>query len=159
MIEQETQGHIFQAFAGATDVVLRELARTEDAVVSEEWKPDYQWVGEIAALIPLNSATIDELILSMSVSVAETLARRMLAETGVPVDAEMMRDCLGEMANGIAGQAKALLHSTPSRITFSTPRVILPGSEEAGRRANGDCLVLKCVCDVGEFAVQVRLRR
>jgi CheY-specific phosphatase CheX len=158
-IDQETQEQILSAFATATEIVLRELARTEDAVVSAERRPDHQWIGDIAAIIDLTSANLDELILSMPVAVAETLARRILAETPATVDTDMIRDCVGETANGIAGQAKALLHGTPSRIAFSVPRIILPDSEEAGHRTNGDCLVLSCVCDVGEFAVQVRLRK
>jgi CheY-specific phosphatase CheX len=157
-IDQQTQNVILEAFTAASGVVLSELDRTEGVVLSAERRPGHRWIGEIAAVIDLTSATLDALVLSMPLAVAEILARRMLAETPVSVDADMIRDCLGEMANGIAGQAKALLHSTPAKIIFSTPRIIFREGEAPAEPAFGDCLVLVYGCDVGELAVQVRLR-
>ncbi len=151
-IDQQTQELLVGAFASATELVLRELARTESVLESAEWRTEEPWRGELAALIDLKSATVAELMLCMPVAVAENLARRLLAETGVVVDAEMVRDCLGETANGIAGQAKALLHGSAAQMTFSTPRIV-----EADEAKGGGWLVLRYGSEVGALAVQVRL--
>src|SRR4051812_12669340 len=61
------------------------------------------------------------LVLSFPGRTAATLARRILAEAAVDADAMMVQDCMGEVANVVAGQAKALLVGSPSHFTLSTP--------------------------------------
>ena len=64
----------------------------------------------------------------------------------------MVRDCMGEVANVVAGQAKALLVGTPSHFTLSTPS--RPAAGAAGRDGTGGW-VIRFDSDAGEFTVHV----
>jgi CheY-specific phosphatase CheX len=81
---------------------------------------------------------------------AAALARRVLAEAAVELSTEMIRDCMGEVANVVAGQAKALLFGTPFHFTLSTPTVLAGHAPVAGGSQ-----VVVFDSDVGEFAARI----
>lgn len=58
-------------------------------------------------------------VLSFPRATAEALAQRILV--GVPLDAGMIQDCMGELLNVITGRAKTLTFGTPEHFTFTTP--------------------------------------
>jgi chemotaxis protein CheX len=110
--------------------------------------------GDFAAVIGLRLAAGGLLALRFPAATAAALAGRVLAELGGPPDAEMARDCLGEVANVVAGQAKALLADTPHRFTFSTPRVLTGPEADLRPEPGAVGLALAFSSDVGEFALE-----
>jgi chemotaxis protein CheX len=86
-----------------------------------------------------------------------SLAGRALAGVTEELTEDIVRDCLGEIANVVAGQAKALLAGTPYHFTFSTPTVVAGGGHEGGATPGGGYLVVLFGSDVGDFALQLGL--
>jgi CheY-specific phosphatase CheX len=70
------------------------------------------------------------------------------------LDPAMVADCMGEIANIIAGQAKALLHGTPNHFVFSTPTVTL-GEQKMVFKDKMTSLVIAFECEQGPFALQL----
>ncbi len=87
---------------------------------------------------------------------ALTLTRRVLGEAGHVTDHALVYDCMGEIANVTAGQAKALLVETPYRFTFSVPTVATTAGGPVSTAVSGEhCLVVVFGCDAGDFALQL----
>jgi CheY-specific phosphatase CheX len=62
---------------------------------------------------------------------------------------------MGEITNVIAGQAKAMLHGTPHRFAFSTPRLLSGGDPVPGAVAGREFLVVVFASDAGDFTLQL----
>lgn len=91
--------------------------------------------------------------MSFADGVGTALARRILAESGAEPDAAMVRDCLGEVVNVVAGQAKTLLSGSPSHFMLGTPTLVavVPALDASER------LLVTFACELGDFTLHVRL--
>ena len=99
------------------------------------------------------------LVLSFPAQTAAALAGRVLAEVTPAPDDDLVRDCMGELANVIAGQAKTLLAETPYQLLLATPSILSGAGLEFGSRPDADGLVVVFGSDAGDFALQVCLKR
>ncbi len=148
---------LLESFISAADMTLREWATTDVVVRAVYQHGRHQTFGEVAAVIPLLSAPEESLVLSCPEPTAATLAGRILARPVEELDDALIRDCLGEIANVVAGHAKALLAETPYRFTLSTPRSL--GRAETGSTPARDCLIAAFGSDAGDFALQLFLKQ
>lgn len=112
------------AFAEAVAVALREMAGVEAAHTETRRDVGGAPWGEAAALIRLLTPARGAMVVSMSAATASALTARVLADAAPAPDAAMIADCLGEVANVIAGQAKTLLNGTPFHFTIATPTAV-----------------------------------
>jgi CheY-specific phosphatase CheX len=108
--------------------------------------------ADLVAAIGLTTADGEgRLELCMPERTADELARRILAGAVDRLTADLVRDCMGEVANVAAGQAKALLVGRPSHFVLSTPVV------RAGGSAGGPGgWVIRFTSEAGEFDVHLR---
>ena len=74
------------------------------------------------------------------------------------MDENLVRDCVGEIANVIAGQAKALLAGGPYHLTFSVPRIVVE-EQDCLPQPDQDCLAAVLSSDLEDFALQLFLKR
>ena len=81
------------------------------------------------------------------------LAERLLAGTRQELDDSIIRDCVGEIANVIAGQLKALLASTRCSFTMSLPQTV-GASGPHPMSPSSECLVVLFSSELGEFSIQ-----
>ena len=142
-------GEFIEAFATNVPFALRELAGIE-AVVRDSGPPTgADDLASVCAVIRLTGPGGDgRLVLSLPTQTATELTQKILAGTTGGVTADLIRDCMGEVANVIAGQAKALLVGTPSHFTLSTPEV------RAGGAADGfEGWSIRFESDCGPFVV------
>lgn len=117
-------GEFVEAFAAAVPFALREMAGAEAVVRDSGPTTAPGDVANLTAVIRLTTAGgAGRLTLGFPERTATNLARLVLADKVGDLTAELVRDCMGEVANVIAGQAKALLVGTPSHFTLSTPEV------------------------------------
>jgi CheY-specific phosphatase CheX len=157
-LDQPDSEHIREAFLTATQTTLREMIGVE-AVPGDSGPQTAQPSQGIAALIPLTTpAGSGSLLLCCPEPTAAVLARRYLAEYVGEPDAALVRDCVGEIANVIAGQAKGILSGTPDRFSFSPPRDVSEDPSEP-QPPRADCLTLAFQSDVGPFSLQVRFHQ
>jgi CheY-specific phosphatase CheX len=147
-----TTHELVEAFSEAVPAALSEMAGVE-AVVRETCPASaINPCADLIAGIGLTMAGGEgRLELCLPERTAAELARRVLAETMDPVAEDMVRDCMGEVANVVAGHGKALLVGRPSHFTLSTP-VVRAGGLVEGTRG----WVIRFESDVGQFSVHVR---
>ena len=149
---------LVEPFIEATRTALRETAGTELDVRAVFQRSMYRPSGNYAAAVDLTSAAVARLVLDFPERTAAGLASRILAGVNQEPDENLIRDCAGEMANVVAGQAKAMLAGGPYQFTFSLPKVLV-GAIASTLQQVQDCLVVSFNCDQGEFALQLFLRR
>ena len=140
------------AFDEAVAMTLREMAGVECALRDRRQVTGGEFAG-LTALLRLMGGKEGYLALSCPASVAAELARKVFAESGTEPEAAMIRDCVGEVANVIAGQAKTRLYGTPQHFTLSPPVFGL----ERPPDTNASRWVLTYSSEIGDFTVCVRL--
>src|SRR4051812_33120886 len=131
---------------------LREMAGV-DAVVRASRPADATDLGaDLVAAIGLRMADGEAwLELCLPGRTAEELARRILAGAVDPLTPDLVRDCMGEVANVVAGQAKALLFGRRSHFALSTP-IVRAGGPDGGTAG----WVIRFESEAGEFGVHLR---
>jgi chemotaxis protein CheX len=158
-VSTEVREQIVDVFISATSMTLVEMTQTEPIVRSVCRMTQLLTAGDISALLGLAAERGggDLLVLSFPAQTAEALAGRVLAEVAQAPDVELIRDCMGELANVVAGQAKTLLAETPFQLALATPRILLGAGLEVASPC--DSMILAVIFDsaAGEFALQVCL--
>lgn len=146
-----------EAFIAGTLAALQELYQLDGttAPASDSVNSPTSLGHTIAAQIKLLLDPPGVLMIATPVDVARRLAERYLP-SGSKLSDELIGDCLGELANVIAGQAKTALKGTPYHFMLTTPDVardsVLPNDvSQAWRGA--------IVCEAGTFTIFVHLPR
>jgi chemotaxis protein CheX len=154
-VDGEVRENLLEPFIAAVRAALGEMAGAEPVVRAVYRKPMQHAFGDIAAVILLRSVRGDaSLVLGFPQATAAALARRILAEVKHAVEEDLIRDCVGEIANVVAGQAKALLAERPVRFEFRLPQMVVNAAEFQPCQGV-DCLVVIFDCDHGSFALQL----
>jgi chemotaxis protein CheX len=158
----EIRDQVLEPFISGTRLALSEMAGVEIVVQDVYKQPLDKTLHEISALLALTSPTEKEgcLILSFPGQTARAIADRMLAAAeGEPPAPDIVSDCMGEIANVVAGQAKALLAGSPYHFTFSTPTVISGAGQDIQPLHGQDCLIVAFMCEAGPFGMQLVLNK
>ena len=127
-VSKEIRDGILEPFIAATFAALGEIPAAE-LVVKTVYRAVHCSRGDISALLTLTSANQGTIVLSFPQRTAAALAREILAGVTEVIDDNLIRDCVGEIANVVAGQAKAMLAGTPYQFTFSVPTIVV-GTDE-----------------------------
>ena len=149
-----TSDELLAALAEAVAVALRELAGVEAAPRAARTASGPEGFADVSAVLAVTTrAGPGYFVLSFGDEHGAALAKRVLADLGAAPEPGVIRDCLGEVVNVVAGQAKTLLFGTPMHFTLATPAVV------AGvpALANLERLLVTFVGELGEFALHVRL--
>lgn len=147
----KTGDELVAPFAEGVAATFREMAGAEVMLRAAVVSAGDEAFAAVTMLLPLTTAAgPGRLILSFPEVTAVALARQVLKEE---VDSGMVCDCIGEVANVVAGQAKTLLLGTPSHFTLATPMSVRAG--DAGVSAGWQ--VLQFESELGAFTVYVDL--
>jgi len=157
-VPPEIREQLLEPFIAGASLTLTELAQVEPAVRSTYRTALPRTLGDISAVLGLTAEGGELLVLSFPAQTAASLAGRVLAEVTTAPDDELIRDCMGELANVIAGQAKTLLAETPYQLLLATPRVLSGPGLEVGSRPGVEGLVVVFGSEAGDFALQVCLK-
>lgn len=142
-------------FQEAALLTLRDLASTETTVKAVYQKTGYKMFGDVSAVIGLVCRGEGSMIVSFPEATAEELARRVLAGLSDRPSPDIVRDCVGEIANIIAGQARARLADSPYAFAMTTPTVVSGSGHEIRHKPGMPCLVIAFTSDLGDFALQI----
>ena len=156
-VSPEVREQLLEPFIAAASLTLAELAQTELAVRSVYRTALPRTLGDISAVLGLTAEGGEVLVLSFPAPTAAALAGRVLAEVTQAPDDDLVRDCMGELANVIAGQAKTLLAETPYQLLLATPSILSGAGLEVGSRPGAEGLVVVFGSDAGDFALQLCL--
>jgi CheY-specific phosphatase CheX len=154
-VSKELREQLLEPFITGVRAALGEMARTELVVRAIRRTILPRPLGDIAAVVGLSSPTGGALIFGYPHQTATALSRRILSGVTEEVDESLIRDCVAEIANVAAGQAKALFAETPYRFSFSLPAVFEAHDPEVCPRDGLDCLLVILASDVGELALHL----
>jgi chemotaxis protein CheX len=150
-IDAELREQLQEPFISAATGALAEMTGTDLVVHSVYQRAFRDAPGDVSVLVGLTGATLDYLVLSFPKQTATALAGRMLAGA-TAVDDSLIQDSAGEIANVVAGQAKAMLAHTPHEFSFSIPHVVA-GPAEARSLEGRTCLAVAFNSNHGEFGM------
>jgi len=156
-VSAEIRDRLLEPFITATRAALGEMANTEVVVRTVCRNPGPHALSDISVVLRLTSATEGTLVLTFPEQTAAALARRILAGVSAEVDEQLIRDCVGEIGNVVAGQAKALLAGTPYHFAFSLPRIVA-GVDDLQPAPGLDCLAVAFNSEQGEFTLRMFLK-
>ena len=154
-VSQEERDQLLEPFIAAACVALREFAGTEATVRAAYRQTSPQTCAELAAVIRLSREPGGILALGCSRPTAAALAGRILTGVTQELDEALIRDCLGELANVIAGQAKALLAGTPYHFAYAPPSVVSGADPRIQPSSESDCVVIAFGSDVGDVVLRL----
>ncbi len=146
---------LLEPFITAVTLTLHEMAGALVEVRAVSEKQEHRTLGDVSALLALSPPLGGSLVLSFPEPTAAAVARRVLADVGAEPDEALVCDCLGEVVNVVAGQAKTLLLGTPYHFHLSTPVVLNGAGREIPHPEGGRCFVVAFGGDVGDFALQL----
>ena len=153
-VSAEIREKLVEPFITATRTALGEMANTEVVVRAVFQNSSPPVLRDISIAIRLTAATEAWLVLSFPERTAVILSSRILSGVTANVDHQLLGDCVAEIGNVVAGQAKALLAGTPFHFAFSLPRVIV-GVDDFGHLAGFNCLLVAFDCNAGDFALRL----
>jgi chemotaxis protein CheX len=151
----ELHNTLLEPFISATCLTLHEMASIDAAARSVSRERVERLPAGITAVLGLGAETRGYLLLTFSAQTAAAVAERVLAGVSHELSDEIVRDCIGEIANVVAGQAKALLAETPFRVTLSMPKVVDDPGTELGLPPGLDCQIVSFSSDLGEFTLSL----
>lgn len=151
----DLRDHLLAPFITATEQAFAEMAATEVKVRTVYRKSGYRMFGDISSVIGLLGDSEGSMVISFPNKVALGVARLLLQSVpGEPTE-ELMRDCIGELANVIAGQARSMVEKSRFPFSISTPTVIAGAGHEIRHKPGSPCLVVAFESGLGEFALQI----
>jgi chemotaxis protein CheX len=154
-IDDETHCPLLEPFIAGTQAALTEMAGAEVIVRTAVRTGLCPAPDDVSAVVQIASATWGFLVLSFPQRTAAALVKRILAGAQQEIDANLICDGVGEIANVVAGQAKALLAGTPHHFTFSLPQVVIGASPKLAAQTGHDCWVVSFSTELGEFALRL----
>ena len=147
---------VVREMAAFTRAALGEMAQTEVVARTVHQGRHHHVFADVTVMLQLTSSIEGFLVLSFPERTAAALAKRILADVSAEIDEELTRDCIGEIGNVVAGQAKALLAGTPYHFSFSVPMVIVDAKDIHPPPAM-ESLIVAFQGDAGEFTLQLFL--
>jgi chemotaxis protein CheX len=157
-VAAEIRENLLEPFIAATCTTLGEMNGIEVVVKSVSQSTADEPGEVVTAVLELVSEAIGRLVLRFPRQTAVAFARRFLAGVKDEIDEDLTRDCIGEIANVVAGQAKAMLAETAYRFAFSIPRVVVADCPELRTRVGQKCLVISFSSCLGGFTLQLFLK-
>ena len=145
--------HINPALQSVVNV-LTTMAGITPIIGKPSIKTDQKAPGVVTGLIDLVGAeTTGSLAISFSKPVALEIANKMLRLETDEVD-EMVEDLVGEMANMMAGGAKAIYQEQGYDFELTLPSVLSGENHLVKHSVSGTTILLPFTTDSGEFYVE-----
>lgn len=156
-ILEDIRKQLLGPFTSVIKVTMREMAGIEPMVRAVYQKTGHKIFGDISAVIGLKSSVDGAMVLSFPGDSAMAFTKLILKDVIDNPDGDIVRDCVGEIANVIAGQARGILASTSYQFAISTPIIVSGEEHEIRHRPGLPCLVAVFTSDAGDFALQLCL--
>lgn len=142
-------------FIASTKTVFKTMVATDIAIGKPLIiKANEEQHADVSAVIGMSGDAVGCVVLSLPMETACNLASKF---AGVPLTQAHpdFGDALGELANMVAGQAKAKFEGL--NVSISLPSVIVGDNHVVSQSRAKPRLALPCQCDLGGFTVEVVL--
>jgi CheY-specific phosphatase CheX len=151
MESTDAWSQILESFATATRDTLSAMAQI-DVVQQPFTETHFAETSAIAVHLPLRGTLSGMLVLRVPSRTASALAVRILGDiaTGPTLDDTLIRDCIGEVANVVGGQTKALHGDGIFRIDLS--QLTITSNDLTPTHSNE---AFAFTCELGDFSIHV----
>lgn len=142
-------------FIASTKTVFKTMVATEITIGKPIIiKANEEQTADVSAVIGMSGDAVGCVVLSLPMTTACNIATKF---AGVPLSQEHpdFSDALGELANMVAGQAKAKFEGL--NVSISLPSVIVGKEHVVSQSKAKPRLALPCACSLGDFTVEVVL--
>ena len=141
-------------FVHSVREVLQTMAQVPVTVGSPTLKTSPLATYDVSGIIGFSGEYIGSMVLSFPRTTAVAIVASF---AGMPLapDSPDFADAVGELANMIAGSAKA---GFGGGTNISVPSIIMGQGHSVARLHDVPCLVIPCRTPAGEFAVEVNLK-
>jgi chemotaxis protein CheX len=139
-------------FIASVRNVFKTMLTTEVSVSKPVVKDRHEGFADVSAVIGLSGDATGCVVLSFPMSTAVTAASKFAGTQMTPTH-EDFSDALGELANMVAGQAKASLDGL--NLNISLPTVIVGREHVVTQSKMAPRLALPCDSALGRFCVEV----
>ena len=141
-------------FIAAVKHVFKTMLQADIMVSKARLKGKDEPCPDVSAVIGLSGDAVGSVVLAFPMSTA-TRSAGQFAGTPMTPDHEDCADALGELANMVAGQAKA--HLDGLSVSISLPNVIVGRDHRILESKHAPKLVIPCDSALGRFAVEVAM--
>lgn len=154
-LDEPLREQFVEPFVAAIRLALAEMATVAVAV-----RAVYQTRGtpaprDFAAVVELRSTTPRLLVLAFPARTARDLTGRILRDVKEADHERLIGDCVGEIANVVAGHAKTALSGTRYQFSCALPKVVAGPLNLPARGHGGSELVAILDCDAGEIDLRI----
>lgn len=146
---------LLNPFTTATIQTFQEMAGLTVTVKSVYEKSGYKMFGDISAVIGLMANVEGSMVLSFPDHTAADVVKQILRGVMDQPSQDAIRDCVGEIANVIAGQVRGQLEGSPYHFALSTPTIVAGVGHEIRHKAGIPCQVVAFSSELGDFGLQV----
>jgi chemotaxis protein CheX len=153
--ERSSSSELVLPFVNSARTVLSTMARITSTIGCPYLKNDLTIRHDVSGIIAFTGGIEGTVVIGFQLGVAKFVVNALSGTDVAPSD-PYFADCVGELANMIAGSAKKHLNAAAS---ISVPTVII-GTGHTTARVNGvPCVVIPCSTPAGDFAVEVNIKR
>jgi chemotaxis protein CheX len=142
-------------FIASTKTVFKTMVATEITIGKPAFiQPNAEIAADVSAVIGMSGDAVGCVVLSLPMETAVNAASKF---AGVTLTHEHpdFSDALGELANMVAGQAKARFDGL--NVSISLPSVIIGREHVVSQSRAKPRLALPCASNLGNFTVEVAL--
>lgn len=140
-------------FVSAIENVFKTMLGAEIVIGKPILKSNNDPHADISALIGYTGNVSGSVTLCFSKHTALNAVGKLIGQEVSEDDTSELADALGELANMVAGQAKASLPE--SGIAISLPRVVRGSDHVVLNSDKTPVILLRCDCELGRFSVEV----
>lgn len=117
----------------------------------------FQALADISGIIGFAGDVQGAVVLSFPLELAEVVYQKMTGETPT-ADLQLVSDAVGELANMVAGGAKAPLSNFGVNMHISIPTVVAGMNHAVSVKSTGPCLVVPFTIEGKTFWMQINMR-
>lgn len=138
--------------------VLDEILNVKPKLSKPYVKQSNEPLFDISGIIGLTGEAVGSIAFSLPKQTALKIVSRFIGEEVLGLSADT-RDAIGELTNIIAGRVKKIFYEQKIHIKISIPNVIV-GKEHTISSTKGiSTIVIPFECELGDFAIQVSLKK
>ena len=141
-------------FIASVKTVFQTMLQTELVISRPVIKQEDEHSADVSAIIGLSGDAVGAVVLSFPLTTAIRVASKFAGVEMTPTHPDFS-DALGELANMVAGQAKAKFEGISASI--SLPSVIIGREHIVSQSRHAPRLALPCDSVLGRFCVEVAL--
>lgn len=142
-------------FINSVRSVFQTMVKVETTVNRPQLKADSGALYDVSSIVGFSGDVIGNVIVSLQMKAAQKLVAAFAGAVIEPTSPDFV-DAVGELANMIAGGAKKHLGNAAS---ITVPSVVIGKGHQIARLSDVPCIVIPCQTPVGDFAVEVNIKK